>query len=85
MNADSGLEQPFGPTIGSLARRLESPGHAPAWTAVQAVRAVAAGRVSESARSRSRGRVDRASSPIAFSVWDGGANERGNKRGLTNW
>ena len=23
--------------------------------------------------------------PIAFSVWDGGSRERGNKRGLTNW
>ncbi len=23
--------------------------------------------------------------PIAFSVWDGGSRERGNKRGLTLW
>jgi DMSO reductase family type II enzyme heme b subunit len=23
--------------------------------------------------------------PIAFSVWDGGSHERGNKRGLTQW
>jgi len=23
--------------------------------------------------------------PIAFSVWDGASNERGNKRGLTTW
>jgi cytochrome c oxidase cbb3-type subunit 2 len=23
--------------------------------------------------------------PIAFSIWDGGSNERGNKRGLTQW
>ena len=23
--------------------------------------------------------------PVAFSVWDGGSRERGNKRALTNW
>jgi hypothetical protein len=23
--------------------------------------------------------------PVAFSVWDGGSRERGNKRGLTTW
>jgi DMSO reductase family type II enzyme heme b subunit len=39
-------------------------------------------------RMRSAGALsfeERGFAPIAFSVWDGASNERGNKRGLTTW